>query len=142
MQRLETRRAARRLTQAEFIISIALRTGVILCSVIFALGILVTWLRPHSLESFSKQILPTLFSGRTVAHLDVPVNFSQFYSGVMHLDPTAIIATGLMLLILLPAIRVALTALVFLYERDDIYFVITLFVLSVLLASIFLGKAL
>ena len=51
-----------------------------------------------------------------------------------------LIKAGLVLLISLPIIRVGMTVLLFLIERDWVFMFITLFVLMVLLGSIFYGK--
>jgi uncharacterized membrane protein len=53
------------------------------------------------------------------------------------LRPDAIIQLGLLLLIATPVARVALAALGFYLERDRVYLVVSLIVLSILLFSIF-----
>jgi uncharacterized membrane protein len=63
-------------------------------------------------------------------------------NGILHWQPDVLINVGLLLLIALPILRVALTTLIFLYERDWAFVVITLVVLCVLLSGLFLGKAL
>lgn len=57
-----------------------------------------------------------------------------------HLDPRGIIDVGLMFLIATPVLRVAVSVIGFLMEEDFVYTAATLFVLTMLLASFFLGK--
>jgi len=63
------------------------------------------------------------------------------WAGVRRLDPAAIISLGLLLMILTPVTRVAVSIYAFSRERDWKYVAITAFVLAVLVASFFLGKA-
>ena len=53
--------------------------------------------------------------------------------------PRDLINLGLMLLILTPVVRVAFSVVIYLYENDTLYTVFTLFVLAVLLYSLFWG---
>lgn len=73
---------------------------------------------------------------------EIPRSASQLGAGIAALQAEAIIALGLLLLIALPIVRVALTVLLFLFERDYVYLAITFFVLTVLLSGVFFGKAL
>jgi uncharacterized membrane protein YfcA/uncharacterized membrane protein len=66
-----------------------------------------------------------------------PQTFSQVGAGLLVLRPQAIITLGLLLLIATPVVRVAVSILVFLYERDRRFVAITLLVLLILLFSIF-----
>jgi uncharacterized membrane protein len=61
--------------------------------------------------------------------------------GLADLNGTAIIVAGLLLLILTPVMRVAISIFAFAVGRDRIYVAITSVVLALLLASFFLGKA-
>ena len=117
--------AQARLRQAELVISNVLRWGVILSATIIALGI--TWFYfdvgaagqapvayPHSLDGIAQQL------GRG--------------------EPLALVALGLLLLLLTPIARVAFSILVFALERDWLYTVITIIVLLILLVSLALGR--
>ena len=53
--------------------------------------------------------------------------------------PYAIIGAGLLLLIATPVVRVALSVVFFLVQADWLYVGITLFVLAILLISLFTG---
>src|SRR5262249_5224939 len=52
----------------------------------------------------------------------------------------AVVCVGLLMLIATPILRVAVSIVVFLVQRDYLFTLITTFVLAVLLASFFLGK--
>ncbi len=53
----------------------------------------------------------------------------------------SVVALGLLILILTPILRVAISIVLFALERDHAFVVITTAVLSILIASFFLGKA-
>jgi uncharacterized membrane protein len=61
--------------------------------------------------------------------------------GVVHLDGQAIIVLGLIVLILTPIIRVAVSIIAFAREGDRVYVAITTVVFLLLLLSFALGKA-
>ncbi len=60
-------------------------------------------------------------------------------SGALAGKPYSIIAFGIILLIATPVVRVAMSVLFFFSQRDWLYVAITLFVLAVLLGSLFTG---
>jgi uncharacterized membrane protein len=62
-------------------------------------------------------------------------------SGLRHLDGQAIIVLGLATLIATPVMRVAVSILAFVYQRDRIFALITSTVLALLILSFLLGKA-
>jgi uncharacterized membrane protein len=129
------------LTRMELVISYALRAGVLLSAGIILVGILSFALRqdtgyarvlPHHLQnilSFHQASGPGFF----------PTSLSAVLQGAMAAKPYAIIGLGMLLLILTPIVRVALSALFFLALRDWLYLGITLFVLAVLMFSLFSG---
>jgi uncharacterized membrane protein YfcA/uncharacterized membrane protein len=110
-------------TFATNIIGWVLQAGVILSATIIALGILLLPIRPGGL---SLQRL-----------LDFPQTLGQVVQGLLIFRPQAIIALGLLLLIATPVLRVAVSILTFLFERDRQYVAITCIVLGILLFSIF-----
>ena len=61
--------------------------------------------------------------------------------GVLSGKAYAIITLGLVVLIATPVLRVAVSVVTFLRERDRLYALITAYVLAVLLASFVLGKS-
>jgi len=114
--------------EIEIVIGALLRTGVILAASVVLLGAII-YLAHYGLD---------------------PVNYSAFHGdpaflrsltgivrGAVHLDGRAIIQFGLLLLIATPVARVAFSAVAFAIERDYLYVWITLFVLAVLLYSLF-----
>lgn len=105
------------------IIGWVLQGGVILSAIIIALGLLLLPFRPGGL---SLQRL-----------LNFPQTLGQVGEGLLILRPQAVIALGLLLLIATPVLRVAVSIIAFLFERDRKYVVITFIVLGILLFSIF-----
>ncbi len=129
------------LTRMELVISYALRIGVFLSAAIILVGILRFALTqntgyapvlPHHLQdilTFHQNSGPGFF----------PTTLQAVVSGAMAGKPYAIIALGMLLLILTPIVRVALSVVFFLAQRDWLYVGITLFVLAVLSFSLFSG---
>jgi len=112
----------------EIIVGVLLRTGVILAAAVVLVGA-VLYLSRHGNE------IPNYatFHGEPES-LKSPADVFQ---GVMHLSARAIIQFGLLLLIATPVARVLFSAIAFVLERDGMYVGITLFVLAVLLLSLF-----
>ena len=129
------------LTRMELIISYALRVGVLLSAAVILVGILLFAVRqdtgyarvlPHHLKdilTFHQRSGPGFF----------PTSLSAVLQGSMAGKPYAIIELGMLLLILTPIVRVALSVFFFLAERDWLYVGVTLFVLAVLTFSLFSG---
>lgn len=115
----------RRLRQAELAISHVLRGGVILSAAIILLG--VVW--------FYLQMAITGHATLTYPHsvLEVAQELAQG-------NPLALVALGLLILLLTPILRVAISIVIFALERDWLYTVITLVVLLILLVSLLLGR--
>jgi uncharacterized membrane protein len=129
------------LTRMELVISYALRAGVLLSAAVILVGILRFALTqetgyarvlPHHLQdilTFHQQSGPGFF----------PTSLHAVISGASAGKPYAIIGLGMLLLILTPIVRVALSVFFFLAQRDWLYVGITLFVLAVLTLSLFSG---
>lgn len=115
----------RRLRQAELAISHVLRGGVVISAAIILLG--VVW--------FYLQMAITGHATLTYPHTVVEVA-QQLAQG----DPLALVALGLLILLLTPILRVAISIVIFALERDWLYTVITLIVLLILLVSLLLGR--
>jgi uncharacterized membrane protein len=62
-------------------------------------------------------------------------------SSLAHGQAFGVIMLGLLILLATPVLRVAVSIVAFLLERDRLYAVVTSIVLALLLTSIFLGKA-
>jgi uncharacterized membrane protein len=125
----------------ELMISYALRAGVLLSAAVILGGILLFAVRqdtgyarvlPHHLKdilTFHQASGPGFF----------PTSLSAVLRGAVAGKPYAIIELGMLLLILTPIVRVALSVFFFLAQRDWLYVGITLFVLAVLTFSLFSG---
>jgi uncharacterized membrane protein len=119
--------------KAELLIAHVLRYGVLLCLFVIGAGLALKLGIDHS----SEEVIRALVGGLQVGDYRPPAHAAAFLQG----NPDTIIALGLVLLIALPVIRVALTTAIFFYEKDWAFFAITLFVLTVLLSGVFLGRA-
>ncbi|MFT3993987.1 MAG: DUF1634 domain-containing protein [Dysgonomonas sp.] len=64
---------------------------------------------------------------------------STIFPRMLQLDGAAIIQFGVCVLIATPVLRVAVSVFAFLLEKDYLYVVITLIVLSIILANMILG---
>ncbi|HLZ56701.1 MAG TPA: DUF1634 domain-containing protein [Ktedonosporobacter sp.] len=108
------------------IIGWVLQAGVIVSSVIIALGTLLLLLSPGGL---------TVDLGQAYPH-----SIEQVWTGILAFQPQAIIALGLLCLIATPVLRVAISIFAFAREHDRMYVLITLLVLAILITSFVLGK--
>jgi len=129
------------LTRMELMNSYALRAGVLLSAAVILVGILSFALTqdtgyakvlPHHLReilTYHQASGPGFF----------PTSLSTVLAGAMAGKPYAVIGLGMLLLILTPIVRVALSVFFFLVQRDWLYVGITLFVLAVLAFSLFSG---
>ncbi|THF51710.1 DUF1634 domain-containing protein [Flavobacterium supellecticarium] len=75
------------------------------------------------------------FQGEGAAY----TTFEGILKGAMALNPTEIIQFGVLALIATPILRVVLSLFAFILEKDKMYIVITLIVLSIIMTSIFGG---
>lgn len=109
------------------IISVLLRTGVVLAAAVVLVGGAFYLLRhgssPASYRTFQAE--PSALS-----------HVRAILQNASRLDPPGIIQFGLLLLIATPVARVIFTVFAFAYERDWTYVAITLIVLSFLLYSL------
>jgi len=112
--------------QAEVVIAFILRAGVVISGTIIAVGILLYYLR--------------VATGKSLPADTIPHTLPMVTRGLATGDPLAIITLGLLLLLLTPVIRVAVSIGAFAIEHDWRYVVITTIVLIILIVSFFLGK--
>jgi uncharacterized membrane protein len=122
-------------------ISVVLRAGVLVSAGLFLLGVaLLAWndstgyaaMRPHDLQqllAFHPPGGPGYF----------PTSLRAVLNGVLSARPYAIIELGILALIATPVLRVALSLVFFVRQRDWLYSAITSFVLVVLLSSLITG---
>jgi len=116
-----------RLRQAELIISFVLRGGVLLSAVIIALGVVLFYAR-------------YLAAGGRISQVTYPHTVAAVFAGLGHGDPLAVIALGLLVLLLTPVLRVLVSVVTFALERDWRYTGITLLVFIILIVSFLLGR--
>lgn len=113
-----------------------LRMGVTLsCAITLIGGILYLWQQGGIMPDYTptSEILP--FKG-------VEQNlrsFSGILQGILELNGASIIQFGVLVLIATPILRVAISAIAFLIEKDYMYVVITLIVLAIIIANMLLG---
>jgi uncharacterized membrane protein len=121
-----------RKTDMNVVISNLLKYGVIASTALVVLGVILTFARlPSSFPTSIQQMVSTDYGKPTV-------DIGQLFSGVAAANPSSILQLGLLILLATPVARVAASLILFAAEHDRIYVVITLFVLLVLLTSIFL----
>lgn len=70
-----------------------------------------------------------------------PTNLSAIFQGMVAFKPYAIMMLGLFLLILTPVMRVGVSIILFLKEKDYTFVRITTLVFIILIISFLLGKA-
>jgi uncharacterized membrane protein len=122
--------------KVELLISHLLRIGVVTSLVVVVFGLAISFLHHtdyiHSRTQFQQVTSPTYPSWHTLGDLA---------SGLAHFRGEAIIIAGLLLLIATPVMRVAVSIVAFLVERDWVFALVTAFVLAMLILSFVLGKA-
>ena len=129
------------ITRMELMISQVLRGGVLLSAGVILCGITLAAItrdtgyapiRPHQLSdilAFHPAAGPGYF----------PTDPAAVLRAALAGKPYAIIGLGMLLLIATPVLRVALSVVFFLAQRDWLYAGITVFVLAVLLLSLIVG---
>lgn len=115
-------------------ISWLLVVGVALSAGIVIGGLLLLALTGQT--GYQNALTPGLVYARPAA-VDFPRTLGNVVQGAVALKPFAVIELGLLLLVATPVVRVAVTILLFLWEKDYLYTGITLVVLLLLLTSIF-----
>ena len=122
-------------------ISYVLRGGVLLSAAVILCGItLAAVTRDTGYAPIQPHHLPDILAFHPAAG---PGYFPTAPAAVLQAaligKPYAIIGLGMLLLIATPVLRVALSVVFFLTQRDWLYAGITVFVLTVLLASLIVG---
>lgn len=117
-------------TSIEHLVSIVLRTGVLIAAVIVFAGMLY-FLARHGYERTDHHA----FHGEPSIDRIVP----EIVSGAVHLRARSVIQIGVLVLIATPILRVAMSLVAFALERDRTYVAITAIVLAVLLYSLISG---
>lgn len=113
------------IVEVELAVSRWLRIGVIISALVIIFGLVLLFVQGSS-----------GYEGSTFPH-----SLPDIYKGTVALKPYAVITTGLILLILTPVLRVAISIWVFMREGDKLYMGITTLVLIILVISFLIGKA-
>jgi uncharacterized membrane protein len=101
--------------------------GMIISSILFALGIVLALLHPQYIPLSTRWV-------RSQYHVSTVVR------GIMHGDPTAILLMATVLLILTPVARVVVSIVAFLVDRDYKFVVVTSIVFLVMVITVILGE--
>jgi uncharacterized membrane protein len=121
--------------KVELLISHLLRIGVVSSLVVVVIGLIISFLH-HPEYLHSDQMQQVISPSRVTWH-----SLRELFRGLLHLRGEAIIMAGLLLLIATPVMRVAVSIVAFIVERDWVFVVVTSFVLAMLILSFVLGKA-
>lgn len=125
-----------RVLRVERGVNVVLRVGVVMSLAVIVAGMLLSALHHPKLILSHNELARLVVPGAAFPH-----TISEVARGIAALQGTAVMMAGLLLLLLLPVVRVALTGLIFVYQKDWVFVVITLGVLALLLLSLVLGKA-
>lgn len=110
----------------------ALRIGTIVsCAITLLGGAFYLFQSRHVVPDYT----PEKFDGAT-GYLR---GFSSLIPRILVADGAAIIQLGVILLIATPILRILFSAIAFLFEKDYLYVGITLLVLVIIIANMFLG---
>jgi len=124
-----------KIRQVELVISQVLLVGVVASLVIIVAGTVATfWHHPSYLSSAAE------LSRLTAPGAAFPHTWHDVATGLRDLRGQAVVTAGLLLLIATPVLRVAISILGFIYQRDRVFTAITTIVLALLLLSFVLGK--
>lgn len=116
--------------RTEIIVSNVLRGGVILSALVLLAGVLLFF------ALGDEKAYASISGGPSYPH-----GIAEVFAGLGRLDPVSIMALGLMLMIITPVTRVAVSIYAFAKEGDWRYVLVTGIVLLVLIGSFLLGKA-
>ncbi len=120
--------------RVERVISGLLRIGVTVSLAVVVVGIVLSFVHhPGYLGSGQDLGGLTRWGGM------VPVSVGAVWSGILAGHGEAVVLAGLMLLIATPVLRVAVSVVIFLLQRDWVFVAITLVVLGLLLAAFVVG---
>ena len=121
-------------TRTDFnaIIGNVLRYGVTVSSILIATGLIMI------LAGNKSSNFPSSLGQLTSSDFGRPtLNLSNLAAGIANLNPMYIIQLGLLILLSTPIVRVTASILLFASEKDKVYVGLTVFVLVVLIFSIF-----
>lgn len=112
-----------------------LRVGVITSLVIIVLGTAVSFAHHESYVRSQRELYRLTEPGTKV-----PQTIPEILQGLRNLRGQAIVSLGLLFLIATPVMRVLLSVLLFVAQKDRLFTLITATVLSLLILSFVVGK--
>jgi uncharacterized membrane protein len=131
----DVKESDRRVRQVELLISTLLRVGVTVSLATIVLGTIITFTH-HPAFVGSRETLPQAVGPRA----EFPHTVRDVIASAARGRGQGIVMLGLFLLIATPVMRVAVSVLAFVYERDMTFVVVTTAVLILLLLSFYLGN--
>lgn len=120
----------------ELWISNLLRGGVLVSLFLLGFGSVLTLIHHPDYSSDTNSLHQLTTSTATLPH-----NLHQLKIALLAMRGQGFTTLGLLVLIATPILRVAVSALAFMHERDRPFVLITLIVLGLLMVSLFLGRA-
>jgi len=133
--------AMERVESAELFLSSLLRTGVFASALIILVGILLLFATQAQTGYMARGIDGLITYPPQAATAPISRSIADVINGLRSGEPEAIISLGLLVLIATPIVRVAVSVVLFVLQKDYRYVAITLFVLVVLLMALMLGAA-
>ena len=125
----------RRVVRVEIVISWVLRIGVVTSLAVVVAGLVLVFVHHPAFLSSPAELPKLIQRGASFPH-----TLSAAFSGAEGMRGEPIVALGLLLLILTPVARVAVSILAFHFQRDRVFTLITLTVLIILLMSFVIGR--
>jgi uncharacterized membrane protein len=132
---LSQNEADERVRRVELIISNLLRFGVLASLALIVVGTVISFMRHPAYVTSPSTLRHLTHPGAAFPHTQ-----RDIMTGVLNGSGQAIVTLGLLVLIATPVMRVAVSVMAFIYQRDRIFTLITLTVLGLLILSFVLGK--
>ena len=120
----------------ELLISTLLRVGVTLSLSIVVIGTVVSFVHHPEYRTSTDELKRLTEPGAAFPH-----SLAAMARGIVSGSGESLVLLGLILLIATPIVRVAVSLLIFMHQRDRAFVYITCLVLALLMLSFFLGKA-
>lgn len=121
--------------KVEILISNLLRVGVISSLVVVVAGTAMSFVHHPNYLSSAHELQRLTTPGAAFPH-----TLKETFQGLRQGNGRSVVVLGLLLLVATPVMRVAVTVIAFLIQRDHIFAAITTIVLILLLLSFLLGK--
>lgn len=133
---MSTKAEISRVGVVEIWVSYVLRAGVVVSLILIVTGAIVTLVRHW--EYFTSASSLKVLTG---AGVHFPRDLRAIAASALAGRGRGLVMAGLFALICTPVVRVAMTLLVFLFERDKAYVILSAIVLALLTVSFLTGKA-